>query len=80
MKSASPRCAVFSIAAALLLAACDKQKPVTPTGSTETPPAPKAEKRSDTTRIVSWNLQWFPGHKPDATDAVAAEHMAAVPG
>jgi endonuclease/exonuclease/phosphatase family metal-dependent hydrolase len=27
-------------------------------------------------RIVAWNLEWFPGHKPDAAPEVAAEHMA----
>ena len=34
------------------------------------------EKR-ETIRVVSWNLQWFPGHKPEATPEMAAEHMAA---
>lgn len=28
-------------------------------------------------RIVAWNLEWFPGHKPEATPEAAAEQMAA---
>ena len=27
-------------------------------------------------RVVSWNLQWFPGHKPETTPEAAAKHMA----
>ena len=77
MKSAFPLRAVFSIFAALLLAACDKQKPGAPIADAETHATNKTEKRTGTVRIVSWNLQWFPGHKPDATDDVAAQHMAA---
>ena len=26
-------------------------------------------------RIVSWNLEWFPGHKPEATPEAGAQHM-----
>ncbi len=28
-------------------------------------------------RIVAWNLEWFPGHKPTPTPEVEAAHMAA---
>lgn len=27
-------------------------------------------------RIVTWNLQWFPGRKPETTAEIAAKHMA----
>jgi endonuclease/exonuclease/phosphatase family metal-dependent hydrolase len=68
---------VLSILAASLFAACDKPKPDAPAGGTEISPPAAAEKAAGKARIVSWNLQWFPGHKPDATEEMAAEHMAA---
>lgn len=38
----------------------------------------KAQPKPDgTLRVVSWNLEWFPGHTPDASPEKAAEHMAA---
>ncbi len=58
---------VLSLTVALFAAACGKQESLAPTT------APKG-----TIRIVSWNLQWFPGHKPEATPEVAAAHMAEV--
>lgn len=36
-------------------------------------PAPAAGKKI---RVVTWNLQWFPGHKPETTAEIAAAHMA----
>jgi endonuclease/exonuclease/phosphatase family metal-dependent hydrolase len=29
-------------------------------------------------RFISWNLQWFPGRKPETTPEIAAQHMADV--
>lgn len=75
MKSAPLLRFVFPVLAALFLAACDQPKTDAGSGS---PAAPaKAEKLVEKVRIVSWNLQWFPGHKPDAMPEMAAEHMAA---
>lgn len=56
---------VLSLTIALFVAACGKQ------GQATLPTPPKG-----TIRIVSWNLQWFPGHKPETTPQVAAAHMA----
>ncbi|MEK0451214.1 MAG: Endonuclease/Exonuclease/phosphatase family [Verrucomicrobiota bacterium] len=39
----------------------------------QTAPATAAGKKI---RIVTWNLQWFPGHKPETTAEIAAKHMA----
>lgn len=75
MKSAPLLRFVFPIVAALFLAACDKPK--TDAGSGPSAAPAKVEKPVEKIRIVSWNLQWFPGHKPEATPAMAAEHMAA---
>jgi endonuclease/exonuclease/phosphatase family metal-dependent hydrolase len=68
---------VFSILAALFLAGCDKRKPEAGAEPAPTPAPATVGKPTGKARIVSWNLQWFPGHKPDATPEMAAEHMAA---
>jgi len=39
------------------------------------PPAPAAT--AGPIRIVAWNIEWFPGHKPNATPEASAEHMQA---
>jgi endonuclease/exonuclease/phosphatase family metal-dependent hydrolase len=72
MKSRLPLRLALSFLATFLLAACDQRKPA---AGVEAPAT--AEKPAGKARIVSWNLQWFPGRKPDATPAMAAEHMAA---
>ncbi len=61
----SPFRLVLSLTIALFVAACGKQE------QAALPTAPKG-----TIRIVSWNLQWFPGHKPETTPGIAAAHMA----
>jgi endonuclease/exonuclease/phosphatase family metal-dependent hydrolase len=38
------------------------------------PPAPDAPLK---VRIVAWNLEWFPGHKPEPTRDAEAQHMQA---
>lgn len=35
-----------------------------------------APPRAGSIRVVSWNLQWFPGHKPATTPEIAGKHMA----
>ena len=65
---------LFTLFAVLLLGACDKPTASSPA---EAPPGPTPAKAASSVRIVSWNLQWFPGHKPSATDAMAAAHMEA---
>lgn len=89
MKSESRLRLYLSLIVVLLFGACEKpENPVarapepqaTATAQPSTPqpgvaaPAPGA---AQTIRVVSWNLQWFPGHKPEATPEVAAAHMAA---
>lgn len=37
-------------------------------------------KSADTIRVVSWNVEWFPGKSPDATDAVMQTHAKLVHG
>jgi endonuclease/exonuclease/phosphatase family metal-dependent hydrolase len=54
-----------------ILGACGKKGDA---GSAEHAPIQTPAKGS--VRFVSWNLQWFPGHKPEATPEVAAKHMA----
>lgn len=54
-----------SFIAALFFAACGK------------PSAAVSAPQQGTLRVVSWNLQWFPGHKPETTPEIAAGHMAA---
>ena len=61
----SPFRLVLSLTIALFVAACGKQE------QAALPTAPKG-----TIRIVSWNLQWFPGHKPETTPEIAAAHMS----
>jgi endonuclease/exonuclease/phosphatase family metal-dependent hydrolase len=68
---------MLSIIAVLLLAACDQRKPDADAGGAEKPAPVPSEKPAGKARIVSWNLQWFPGHKPDATPEMAAGHMEA---
>lgn len=53
------------LVAALLLASCGRS-------DVQATPA-----KAGDIRVVSWNLQWFPGHKPETTTEIAAEHMAA---
>ena len=82
MKSALPLRPLLCLFVSLLFTACDRPKH----DAVGTNPEPRAEapgnlpiaaKNQAHVRIVSWNLQWFPGHKPNATDEAAAEHMAA---
>lgn len=51
----------------LLFAGCERQQGV-----------PLSPPKDGSIRVVSWNLQWFPGHKPETTPEVAAKHMADV--
>ena len=82
MKSALPRRALLSLFASLIFAGCDKpdndaQGTKLEIQATSAASASSTAKSKDKARIVSWNLQWFPGHKPNATDEAAAGHMAA---
>jgi len=77
MKSRPPLHFLFSVFALVIFAACDQRNSDADPGAKATPNPGTAEKPAGKARIVSWNLQWFPGHKPDATPEVAAEHMAA---
>lgn len=40
------------------------------------PQAPAETGTGRKIRLVTWNLQWFPGKKPDTTSEIAASHMA----
>lgn len=67
----------FLTIAALLHSAIAQPQPGAAAGAAASASSAGAKKAAGVVRIVSWNLQWFPGHKPNATEAVAAEHMAA---
>ena len=53
----------------------------TPAQQTDTPETdPHLATSSDsaeTIRIVAWNIEWFPGRSPNASEEVAARHLAA---
>lgn len=51
----------------------------TPVAAATPAPAPEPQKPPEPARlrIVAWNLEWFPGHKPEPTPEAEAEQMAA---
>ncbi len=93
MKNQSTLRSLIALFAAAFLASCgDKPDTKTPQPKPEpetTKPAADAPKIKVTPqpattanagkkiRVLCWNLQWFPGHKPETTPALAAAHMTA---
>ena len=66
------------LAAACLLAAGGRRiRPATPTRAAARA-CPRAGEAGRTLTVTFWNVEWFPGRRPDAGDRAQASHVAAV--
>lgn len=71
----SPKPATSSSEPTPATAASQKASASPATPAPLAPKAPAAPALPQTLRVVSWNLEWFPGHKPNAEIPEQMDHM-----